>query len=420
MNRKNVLALLVAAACSFTQAMSAPTGDANAAEAAAAAAQLELKAVDDQAGIELYTPSFVPNSNKIAIVRKRHEPDGHEAEAYSEKELAAFNEQTKKNVRWGDPEVSIVPIDGAEPTEVVDFGWSTAVTPDGKTLFYSHQETPISGKRLLAESQKGNQLYSFDLTMRKPTLVTAPEAGYIDSPLASPDGKTVAYELCDAINGAWGGGVGVGLYDVASGKSKVVLAPAKHFELFDLVSAEFWVGDSLIVTRKTPLSSGTFIADKYKTELLRINASGVSPLYESKGSGAKDEDSDVDVFLTGGGADTTITVVDGSKLVQIDALTGKTLKTAMTKEPETAKKSAAGYSPDRKFHASVDEDNVLIIATADSKRTRKTKLPGEVRDMVWSPDSKRLAVVVTKEKAKDGMPVFDRDALMMVTLPADF
>lgn len=158
----------------------------------AAAANLNLKTVDDQPGIELFSPAFLGNQGKIAVVRKQHEPDGHESES------------------------TLVSIDKSEPNQVIDYGWASASLPDGKTMFYAHQEKPISGFRLLAEPQKGNQICVFNMDTRSKTVVATPETGYyIDAPLVSRDGKFVAYQVCDALKGEWGGSVGVGLCDIA-------------------------------------------------------------------------------------------------------------------------------------------------------------------------------------------------------------
>lgn len=383
------------------------------------AANLNLKTVDDQPGIELFSPAFLGNQGKIAVVRKQHEPDGHEAESYSEKELAEFHDRTGKNTRWADPEITIVSIDKSEPPQVVDYGWASASLPDGKTMFYVHQEKPISGFRVLAEPQKGNQVCAFNVDTRSKTVVATPETGYMDAPLVSPDGKLVAYQLCDATNGEWGGSVGVGLYDVAAGKSKTVMAPAKHQELFDLVHPLFWVGNRLIVSRETPLTKGTFLADKYKAEILSIDAAGtVTPIYVRKAEQSMTDESPLRARPASDA--TTVIVEDENNLVTIEPGDGKVLTTTAVKKNGGSPADAAnGISPDRKYTASVEEGH-LKITSLTTKKTQRAPVPGEFRELAWSPDSRQIALIVTKEKPKDGVPVFDHDCLMVVTIPADF
>lgn len=382
-----------------------------------AAGGLNVKTVDDQPGIELFSPAFLGNQGKIAVVRKQHEPDGHEAESYSEKELAEFHDRTGKNNRWADPEITIVSVDKGEPLQVVDYGWASASLPDGKTMFYVHQEKPISGFRVLAEPQKGNQVCAFNVDSRSKTVVATPETGYMDAPLVSPDGKLVAYQLCDATNGEWGGSVGIGLYDVSTGKSKTVIAPTKHHELYDLVHPVFWAGNRLIVSRETPLTGGTFLADKYKSEILSIDAAGaVNPIYTRDTEKDAADDSPVQARPSQDGA--SVTIVDGKKLLQIEPADGKVLSTSTAKE-DAADEKASGYSPDRKYIASVEEGRLKIVSLA-TKKTQRANVPGEFRELAWSPDSKQIALIVTKEKPKDGMPIFDHDCLMVVTIPADF
>jgi hypothetical protein len=94
------------------------------------------------------------------------------------------------------------------------------------------------------------------------------------------------------------------------------------------------------------------------------------------------------------------------------------LSTSTAKE-DAADEKASGYSPDRKYIASVEEGRLKIVSLA-TKKTQRANVPGEFRELAWSPDSKQIAVIVTKEKPKDGMPIFDHDCLMVVTIPADF
>jgi hypothetical protein len=39
--------------------------------------------------------------------------------------------------------------------------------------------------------------------------IAKPATGYLADPIFSPDGTRVVYSLADAINGAWGGNIGI-------------------------------------------------------------------------------------------------------------------------------------------------------------------------------------------------------------------
>lgn len=374
---------------------------------AQAARKLEVKTLVDQANTELYSPVFIPGSAQVAFVKKKHQPDFHEAEAYSESELERFRERSKTDSRWSDPEVTILPADGNAAIKI-DYGWNPEASTKGDRLYYVRQKQPISGKRVLAETQAGNEIYAYDFATKKNSEVAAPQSGYLDLPTAHPTEDMIAYAICDATNGAYGGNVGIGVYDATKGSRRTALAPAKHFELYDLIGSPIWVGSNLVVARRTPLSKGVWLADSYKFEVLNLTGEKPKVIYDRKDP--------VDLVkhqvqlqcLAG-----KLEISDDSKSVEIAPDDGKVLKETKAL-PDAELKPLP--SPDNKHEFSMDGKKV-VIRNCKSGEKLSTTVSGELISAVWSPDSRRMLMVVTINKKKNGEAVFDRDRLLQIDLP---
>lgn len=115
---------------------------------------------------------FSPSSSKVAFVKKKHEPSFHEAEAFTNSELRTVRDKSKIDPRWGDPEVTLLPNDGT-PSIKIDYGWNPESSAKGDRLYHVHQKQPISGKRVLAQTQSGNEIYVYDLGKKKSREIAA-------------------------------------------------------------------------------------------------------------------------------------------------------------------------------------------------------------------------------------------------------
>lgn len=375
------------------------------AAAASAEPALQVKTVLDDRDIELYSPRFVPNSSEIVVVRKAHEPDFHEAEAFTEKELNKSRGKADQNPRWADPEVTLVSSDGKD-RKVIDHGWSPEATPKGDKIYYIKQVEPISGKRVLADTQKGNALYSFEIPTSTKRELVIPTSGYIDAPRVHQSEQKVAYDLCDHINGAYGGAVGIGVYDETTGKSQTCLEPAKHFKLFDLIGPTFWNKASLITLRQTPKSEGVWLADEYTWDILKLENGSQRVLYKNE-TPIKAYSKTLRISET---PDGHIELIDGDKLSKLNAMDGTVIET------QTRPDAQGMPSPDRKFEAILTEDDSVEVTIKASGEKLKTKMPGQVQALRWSPDSASLAAIVTKNRKHQGMDVFDRDTMLLIVL----
>src|SRR5689334_23139214 len=89
-----------------------------------------------EASVELYEPAFSPDGSEVAFVRKRHVPDGHEAESTREAVLEQLHQAIQKDPRYADPEVVVVAY-GSATLRSVDWGWTPAFSPDGSAIAYA-------------------------------------------------------------------------------------------------------------------------------------------------------------------------------------------------------------------------------------------------------------------------------------------
>jgi len=366
---------------------------------------LKVKTVLDDKNVELYSPRFIPKSDNLVIVRKAHEPDYHEAEAFSSKELEKGRDQKNTNPRWADPEITMISNDGSA-RKIIDYGWCPEPNARGNKIYYIHQLKPISGLRVLAENQKGNELCSYAITDGKKQLLVTPSLGYIDSPMPHPTEDKVAYEISDNTNGAYGGAVGLGVFEESSRKALTLLEPAKHFKLYDLVGPASWIQSNLVTLRKTPQEEGTWLADSYKWDILRL-ANGTQTAIYAREQPIKIHEKTLRV---GTAPDGNIELIEDDKLIKL-SIDGNLIESAPM--PETRGLS----SPNNKLEAILTEDDAVEVTVKATGRKYKQKLHGQVQTLQWSPDSKQLAAVVTKNKTKSGMDVFDRDSLMLISMP---
>jgi dipeptidyl aminopeptidase/acylaminoacyl peptidase len=342
---------------------------------------------------ELYQPCFSPDGREIAVVRKSHIPDYAEAESLSAEELKKRRDPIEKEERYADPEVIVLKIGNKDPVRV-DWGWSPAFSPDGSRIAFAHQKKPISRFRVLAETLKGNDIRLYNRADQSVRLLVEPPSGFLDSPVFSPDGSRIVYAFGDAINGAYGGEVGVGQVSLDGKVGEPLYAPTKDHGLFHLVSSPHLAGNRVLVTRSKPTSGGVHLAESYVTELLDLGPPQKS-LFTWPG---KDPFEEVQDFVVT--PDNDVLVFEGTWH-------------SVSAKPDAAKEGApaGSLSPDAKLMAVIGESTIDIVDRASGKTLRQLELIGSLQGAVWSPDSKRLAVIGSKlddEKFEtDVLQVFD-------------
>jgi len=227
--------------------------------------------------------------------------------------------------------------------------------------------------------------------------------------MLSPDGRQLAYALCDTVNGDYGGPVGIGSVDLSTGTKSILVPPTKHHDLFDLINDIFWIDDQLIAIRKIALTDGTpYLADAYDGEVINVS-SGPKQIYKSPE--AIDTFAKLEAFPND---DHTITVVDGKSWI-VNPYTGKIIKPRELPPPKGI------FSPD---HTRCVRRKGCVLEVFDLK-TGKVPCHLDAPEssfgsgclepkIVWSTDSSKLAIII--DTTKKDHRVFDRSKLLLLDL----
>ncbi len=353
---------------------------------------------------ELYQPAFSHNGSEIAFVRKFHIPDGHEAEGVDDAEMAEIWRKVDANERYADPEVVVVTLRDDSLTPV-GWGWSPSFSPDDRALVYAHQRRPSSRLRILASTLEGNSIQMLDRETGEVSTVAEPDIGFLADPLYSPDGSRLVYSIGAAVNGAWPGHIGVGQVDLESGRTERVYPPRKDFGFYQLIDDPRFVDGRLLALRARPAAAGdVYLASAYEYDLIDVEAPS-QPLFSwgtkklnqrpTRGFGASSKGGIV-VFDRGW---RTL----GSQPKASDA--------------ETERPVPGNLSPNGEYAAMIRGGQIAVSRISD--RTSWTvPLTGTPREIVWSPDSGRVAVVASHTKGGFGGR-FLHDELLILTPTAE-
>jgi len=353
-----------------------------------------------EADTEIYSPSFSNNGEELVIVRKRHIPDFHEAEEISESERKKRSAPIDKNERYADPEVVILKI-GTKTATRIDWGWSPAFSLDSQQVAYAFQKKPISRFRVLAETQAGNDIRLFRRDRKAISVLATAATGYLSDPIFAPDGKRVVYSLSDAINGAWGGNIGIGQVAIDGTGNEILYPATKDFELYHLIDPKRFIGNRLFAFRSKPTSGGTYTADSYAYELLDVGPPA-KPIY----TWPNEKGEDPMIFASD---------AEGEVLVY-DRGWRKTTAPPKSDEKSSAKEERPGIpSPDGRAICLAGGSGLEIREFGTQKILKTIKVRGEIQGIKWSPDSRRLAVVTTRNREGKG-EIFAHDEIAVYGL----
>jgi hypothetical protein len=325
---------------------------------------------------EIYAPQFSADNRHLVFVRKRHVPDGHEAELFSEGELRQFDKQREINDRFEDPEIMLMNL-ADKSVRHIDYGWDPVFSRDQAKILYARQTTPISGYRVLAATLAGNVICEYDMTRHKSVVIAQPASGYLSAP-RSTENNMIIFALSDAVNGAWGGVVGAGAFDPATGKQTVLYTPVKEYNLHHLVQ-KFEVRDGrCLVLRLRPLTPGLYMAKSYACELVDAASGTVLYSWGERGlSGQMSADADLRMCQAGP------QIYDGGwrDLTQDKPASG----------------SRAGFSsPDCAHVAVLDKERKVSVFSSRGETERNWSAPGGIiQSLAWSPDSSRIVLVIS-------------------------
>jgi hypothetical protein len=165
------------------------------------------------AGQEILSPQFSPDGDFIALVTRSYIPDGGDAEGLPRSFFQAIEKQEKANPRFADPVIKVIDLHG-NITCTAKYGWNPSLAPDNEHLVFAEQVKPITGFRELASPMAGNGIRMYSCATRQTVNVADPRTGYLDRPIFSLDGSSIVYTMNEAVNGAYGGAVGIARFDL--------------------------------------------------------------------------------------------------------------------------------------------------------------------------------------------------------------
>ena len=213
----------------------------------------------------------------------------------------------------------------------------------------------------------------------------------------------MAYLLSGPVNGAYGGGIGVGRAPVEGGAAEVLYPPSRTAGLYHLVSPPRFAGKRLLAIRGIPGE----VMDGIPTSRIptrsicwisqlrmRSPTTGTLPLVQYSSA-----------QFTVTGSDKVL-VHDRGWLVPTLPLPGPFAE-------HVAEFAGVRRARTQRLLAEISGEVLTIGEVATGKVRHKVELHGEFREMTWSHDARRLAVVVTKLKDADAL-VFAYDELLVL------
>jgi hypothetical protein len=319
------------------------------------------------------------------------------------------------NPRFADPNIKVIALSGKVVCEA-QYGWNPTLSQDNKRVVFSEQVKPITGYRELASPQSGNGIRMFDCETKELTKIADPDTGYLDPPFFSSNGESIVYTQNEAVNGAFGGPVGIARFDIKENrritlaKKQIVAAvpcpPAganlSGREAFNCSQVKnLSTSFSQIVFRSAPVGSNVvallgmpipqagdmYLAQNYDMNLVSLIPEQRTIVPLGKRS-TESEDN------------TTFQIVSGERVLIFSQYwklfslsSGKLLADV---GPRNTKLKSI-YSPDLNYYLCAQPDGVpdhfTLYRTSDGKRLVSLPKMAPAYEGIWDPESHRFAIV---------------------------
>lgn len=369
-----------------------------------------------QPGTEIDSMSFSRDGRFIAMVSRAHEADGDEAEGLPESYFRTMKERKRKDPRFADPVIKMIDLKGKTVCEV-SFGWNPSISPDDKQLAYSRQVKPISGLRVVAETEAGNDIQLFDCQTKESRRIAAPDKGYLDNPSFVEDGSALVYTQNEAVNGAFAGAIGVERLDLRLDRKSTLLrenpipatpcplrgtpeqthdsiicsqATNRTTQFFPLIFQIDCANDQLMVLLGTPLPSlpDLYMANQYDMNLVSLVP--VQRVIFPFGKIGLDRTDELSFQL----ASAHRVLVFSAYWKILSPTTGNWLPELGPKNT----KQRSLYSPDLNYYLSFepqeDSDHFVLYETKTGKALVALPHGVDATGATWSSDSKHFAIVM--------------------------
>jgi hypothetical protein len=371
---------------------------------------------------EIASPQFSADGNFIVVVSRVHWPDGDEAEGLPETFFAKLEARKRREPRFADPVIRLLDLKG-NPVCEVRYGTNPSIAPDNKSIVFSRQNKPITGLRPLAATQAGNDIQLFDCEKKQARTIAKPQTGYFDNPIFLSDGRSIAYTVDEAVNGAMGGSVGIERVDMNGAQKESLLTrevtpavpcpptdsakttsfqirmcsePTKLSSSFPTLTLNVeMVGSQLLALQAKPEPS---VGDIYLASHYRLSLVSVFPkIAEVFSMGQGDMNKVWDASFQ--------SISDGEVMIFSEYWKPFSLETRGWL-PETAPRNAnrrSIYSPNGKYYLTVEPvkeepSQFTLYRAADGEKLFTSPTMANVFDLAWNGDSTRFAVVAVPKR----------------------
>ena len=335
----------------------------------------------------ILSPTFSHSGNEIAFARQFQYPEGPSApEGYFD----SIGLLIDKKPRFADPVICLLDIPTKAVTDI-DYGWTADFSPDDKRIIYNFQSNPISGKRALAEPLKGNEIKVYDRRNKQIDVIAYPDTTFLLNPVFL-DEDNVLYQIGNAVNGSYGGGVALYQSNLKTQNSRPVYPSKKSFGNFHLIGDIYNSNGKVYYMVYIPLDSGEFMANNYSHLLLSLNGKIVQNL------GKRDFNS-LEGKL-GIDKDGAFIYIDDNHALrsQKDYLIKYRDQKVVYKKQLSSAYWKGFLSPTGKFLFYIDNKEQAYLMRTDN--FEKTKLPlstNLIYDVIWSVNSNKFGVVQVDE-----------------------
>jgi hypothetical protein len=375
-----------------------------------------------QPGNEIDSVKFSSDGNFIVLVNRVNWPDGEDAESVPETFFKGLEEQKKEDPRFADPIVRLIDLSG-KTFCAVSYGWNPDVSRDNKSLVYSRQKNPISGLRLLAETQAGNDIQLFDCEKKQGQTIAEPDSGYLDNPVFLDDGNSIIFTENEGVNGAYAGTVAFDRFDLKQNQKNVVLpkmsvpavpcprpgpgesahdfiicsqASNRTASFYQLVLQQDSTSRSLVAVLAAPIPSlpDFWMASNYDVRLVSLVPKMKEILsFGKKGMG----DLNSATFQLASDQNALI-FSDHWRVFSLDQA-----RFVPDIGPRNTRRRSV-YSPDLKFYLSAepagdDPDHFVLYRAADGAKLVTFRKMARVNEAVWNHSSSRFALVGLRPRA---------------------
>jgi hypothetical protein len=375
-----------------------------------------------QPGNEIDSLKFSSDGNFIVLVNRVNWPDGEDAESVPATFFKGLEERKKENPRFADPIVRLIDLSGKTLCTVF-YGWNPDVSRDNKSLVYSRQKNPITGLRVLAETQTGNDIQRFDCEKKQTQTIAVPESGYLDNPVFLDDDNSIVFTENEGVNGAYAGTVAFDRFDLGQNHKDIVLprrsVPAvpcprpgpgesthdfimcsqannRTASFYQLVLQHDSTRKRLIALLGAPIPSlpDQWMASNYDVRLVSLEPE-MKELFSFGRKGMGDMD---DAKFQLASEQNALIFSDHWRVFSLD----QTKFVPETGPRNTRRRSI--YSPDLKFYLSAepaddDPDHFVLYRTADGKRLVTFSKMARVNEAVWNHSSSGFAFVGLRLRA---------------------